>query len=139
MKCRFDQSDLSNVFLDLVASPPSNAYLTLEQLNLPEIYFPLKLYVNESNWLVQIDEYKSAHEIFGEDYVYYSSFSTSWLKHAEDYVDMIVPRIGLNEDSMVVEIAANDGYLLQYFDKYNIGCYGVEPSSGPAKVTEENV
>ena len=137
MKCRFDGTELKEIFVDLIGTPPSNAYLTEEELNFPENYYPLKLFVNESNWLVQIDEYKSAQEIFGEEYVYFSSYSTSWLKHAENYVDMIVERLNLDKNSMVAEIAANDGYLLQYFLKYEIPCYGIEPSTGPSKVAKE--
>jgi len=137
MKCRFDGTELNQVFVDLVASPASNSYLAENELNNPETYYPLKLYVNEKNWLIQIDEYKNADEIFGEDYVYYSSYSTSWLNHAKKYVDMIVERLGLTKDSLVVEVAANDGYLLQYFSDHGVPCYGVEPSSGPADVAIE--
>ena len=137
MKCRFDGKELNNIFVDLIGTPISNDYLTKDKLNFSENYYPLKLFVNESNWLVQIDEFKSAHKIFGEEYIYYSSFSSSWLKHAENYVDMIVKRLKLNKNSIVAEIAANDGYLLQYFAKYKIPSYGIEPATGPAKVAKE--
>ena len=138
MKCRFDGTELEDVFVDLVASPASNSFLTKEELNTSEAYYPLKLFVNKNNWLVQIDEYKNASEIFGDEYVYYSSFSASWLKHAEEYVDMIVSKLSLDKNSLAVEIAANDGYLLQYFSKHSVPCYGVEPSKGPADVARKN-
>src|SRR5689334_21342559 len=99
MNCRFDGLPLTNEFVDLGFSPPSNSFLTPEQLNEPEVYYPLKLYVSERTFLVQVDEYKKHDEIFSNDYVYFSSFSTSWLKHCKAYVDMMVERFGYNSKS----------------------------------------
>lgn len=136
MKCRFCGNKLDNVFIDLVNAPPSNSYLTEEQLNEPEIFYPLRVMVCESCWLVQVDEYKKCDEIFCGDYAYFSSYSKSWVKHAENYVDMICKRLSLNKSSHVMEIASNDGYLLQFFVKKGIPCFGVDPSLGTAKAAE---
>lgn len=137
MRCRFCGHTLEKVFIDLVNAPPSNSYLTKEQLNEPEVYFPLKVLFCEHCWLVQIDEYKKSDEIFNENYAYFSSYSRSWVKHAEDYVEMICERLSLSNSSKVMEIASNDGYLLQFFVKKGIPCLGVEPSAGTAKAAEE--
>ncbi|MBU2524832.1 class I SAM-dependent methyltransferase [Patescibacteria group bacterium] len=134
MKCRFCSSELKHEFIDLGMSPPSNSYLSKEDLNKEEVYFPLKLWLCENCFLVQIDEYKSAREIFNNDYAYFSSYSTTWLNHAKNYVDMITDRLSLNERSNVIEIASNDGYLLQYFKKKNIPCLGIEPTANTAHV-----
>ncbi len=134
MNCRFDHLPLTNSFIDLGYSPPSNSFLTLKQLNEPEIHYPLKLYVSERSFLVQIEEYKKADEIFSGEYVYFSSFSTSWLKHSKAYAEMMIHRFGLNTSSQVVEIASNDGYLLQYFKEHNVPVLGIEPTSNTAKV-----
>ncbi len=90
MNCRFDNLPLTHKFIDLGFSPPSNSYLTQSQLNEPEVYYPLKLFVSERTFLVQIDEYKQASDIFDKDYAYFSSYSTSWLAHSKDYVDMMM-------------------------------------------------
>ena len=137
MNCRHCNTSLNDVFIDLESQPPSNSFLTKAQLNEPESYFPLKLFVCPECFLVQIDEYKSSQEIFSEEYVYYSSFSTSWVDHARRYVDMAVDRFGLNEDSFVVELASNDGYLLQFMVEKNIPCLGVEPSTATADAGRE--
>ena len=134
MNCRFDNLPLTYVFVDLGFSPPSNALLTAEQLSKPEVHYPLKLYVSERSFLVQIDEHKKANEIFNSDYVYFSSFSTSWLAHCKNYVDRITERFGFNQNSQIVEIASNDGYLLQYFKEKDIPVLGIEPTSSTAKV-----
>lgn len=136
MKCRYCGSQLDKVFIDLINAPPSNSYLTKDQLNEPEVFYPLKVWVCENCWLVQIEEYKSSDEIFCDDYAYFSSYSKSWVKHAEEYVEMICKRLSLNRDSHVMEIASNDGYLLQFFVKKGIPCFGVEPSLGTAKAAE---
>lgn len=133
MKCRFCGSNLDKVFIDLVNAPPSNSYLTEEQLNEPEIFYPLRVMVCENCWLVQVNESKRCDEIFCDDYAYFSSYSKSCVKHAENYVDMIWKRLSLNRSSHVMEIASNDGYLLQFFVKKGIPCFGVEPSLGTAK------
>lgn len=137
MKCRFCSSDSLNLFIDLGMSPPSNSFLTAEQLNNPEIYLPLKLWICNDCFLVQIDEYKNAREIFSNDYAYFSSYSTTWLKHSKDYVDMISKKLNLNGESLAIEIASNDGYLLQYFKEKNIPCLGIEPTANTAKVAKD--
>jgi len=134
MNCRFDNQPLTYELVDLGFSPPSNALLEKSQLNEPEIHYPLKLYVSERSFLVQIDEYKKANEIFNSNYVYFSSFSTSWLAHCKKYVDKVIERFGFNQNSQIVEIASNDGYLLQYFKEKDIPVLGIEPTSSTAKV-----
>ncbi len=137
MNCRFCAKPLSIVFIDLVSSPPSNSFLKKEALNEPESYFPLKVFVCKECFLVQVDEYKKSSEIFSKDYVYLSSTSRLWLEHSRRYVDMIVPRLHLDGNSLIVEIASNDGYLLQYFVQKNIPCLGIEPASGTAALAKK--
>lgn len=137
MQCRFCKNKLEHVFVDLINTPASNSFLTKEQLNEPEHFYPLKLFVCENCKLVQIDEYKKSDDIFNQDYAYFSSYSTSWLKHAENYVEMIVKKLSLNETSYITEIASNDGYLLQYFQEKQIPCIGIEPTASTAKVARE--
>ena len=137
MKCRFCNTELKYEFIDLLNSPPSNSYLTTEQLNEPEVYYPLKIFVCDTCFLVQVDEYKKSDEIFNSEYAYFSSVSTSWLKHSREYVDMITERLNLTEKSHVVEIASNDGYLLQYFVEKRIPCLGIEPAASTAKIAKE--
>jgi len=137
MKCRFCHHELTHVFIDLVNAPPSNSFLTKDQLNEPEVFYPLKLYVCDKCFLVQTDEYKKSDEIFNQDYAYFSSFSTSWLEHAKKYVDMITDRLELSTASHVMEIASNDGYLLQYFLEKQIPCLGIEPSANTAQAARE--
>lgn len=132
MKCRHCGRELRLPFLDLGSAPPSNAYLTEAGLRAPEAWFPLRLLVCESCWLVQTEDHAGREALFTEDYAYFSSFSTSWLAHAERYVQMMTGRFGLNAGSRVVEIAANDGYLLQYVQAVGIPCYGVEPTASTA-------
>jgi 2-polyprenyl-3-methyl-5-hydroxy-6-metoxy-1,4-benzoquinol methylase len=137
MQCRFCKTELEHVFIDLFNSPPSNSFLTKEQLNEPESFYPLKVYTCSNCFLVQIDEYKKSDAIFNNEYVYYSSYSSSWLAHAKRYVELMTERFGLNKDSQVIEIASNDGYLLQYFKQKNIPVLGIEPTANTAKVAEE--
>ena len=132
MKCRHCGSELRLPFLDLGSAPPSNAYLTETGLRASESWFPLRLLVCELCWLVQTEDHAGRETLFTDDYAYFSSFSTSWLAHAEQYVQAIVQRFGLNNESRAVEIAANDGYLLQYVQAAGIPCYGVEPTAGTA-------
>lgn len=133
MKCRFCNNSLTNVFMDLINTPLSNSYLSYEQLNEPEYYYPLKVFVCELCWLVQINEYKKSEDIFNSDYAYFSSFSSSWLKHAEKYSEMITEKLELDNNSKVIEIASNDGYLLQYFIQKKIPCIGIEPTECTAR------
>ena len=134
MNCRFCSTALTNEFIDLVNSPASNSFLTKNQLNEPETFFPLKVYVCHNCFLVQIDEYKKSDLIFNSDYVYFSSFSKSWLNHAKAYVEMMIQRFKLDESTKVVEIASNDGYLLQYFKQSNVPVLGIEPTGNTAEV-----
>ncbi len=137
MKCRFCKTTLTHEFVDLGNAPPSNSFLTEAQLNEPEIFYPLKLSVCENCFLVQISEYKKSQEIFSDEYIYFSSFSKSWLEHARQYVEMVVKRFGLTTKSKVIEIAANDGYLLQFFQKKAIPCLGIEPAKETAQKARE--
>ena len=134
MECRFCKNTISTEFADLINSPASNSYLTAAQLNEPETFFPLKVLVCEKCFLVQVDEYKKSSDIFNQDYAYFSSYSTSWLAHCKKYADMMTNRFGFNNQSLVVEIASNDGYLLQYFKEKNIPVLGVEPTANTAAV-----
>ncbi len=129
MKCRHCNSELHQPFLDLGNAPPSNAYLTEETVRTPEIWLPLCIKVCENCWLVQTEDYAGREALFTEDYAYFSSFSVTWLEHAQRYVDQMITRFGLNSSSCVVEVAANDGYLLQYVKQAGIPCYGIEPTS----------
>jgi SAM-dependent methyltransferase len=137
MNCRFCATPLSQVFLDLGAAPPSNSFLSAEDLNGPEVYYPLKLYTCPDCRLVQVDEYKRSTEIFSSGYVYFSSYSSTWLAHAKAYVEETLPRLGLGPQSLVMEIASNDGYLLQYVKESGVPALGIEPSGSTAKVARE--
>jgi hypothetical protein len=128
---------LEHVFIDLNNSPASNSFLTKEQLNEPETFYPLKVYTCHKCFLVQVDEYKKSDAIFDSNYVYFSSYSTSWLKHASDYADKMTQRFGYNQDTQVIEIASNDGYLLQYFLQKGIKVMGIEPTANTAEVAIE--
>ena len=132
MKCRHCAADLTLPLVDLGTAPPSNAYLTQETLKRPERRFPLRVLVCERCWLVQTEDFADAHELFDADYAYFSGVSTSWLAHAERYVGEMVARFGLDAGSRVVEVAANDGYLLQYVKARGIACTGVEPTASTA-------
>lgn len=134
MKCRFCNNEATNEFIDLVNSPASNSYLSKEQLNEPETYYPLKVYVCSHCFLVQVDEYKKFDSIFDNNYAYFSSYSTSWLQHCKRYVENVIARFSLSSKSQVVEIASNDGYLLQYFLPHQIPVLGIEPTKNTAEV-----
>jgi SAM-dependent methyltransferase len=133
MKCRHCQTELTLPLVDLGSSPPSNAYLTKETLHSPEKHFPLRVLVCTECWLVQTEDYAGADELFSADYAYFSSFSTTWLEHAERYVSDMVKRFDLSAQSQIVEVAANDGYLLQYARAKGIPCLGVEPTTSTAE------
>ncbi|MEJ7745208.1 MAG: class I SAM-dependent methyltransferase [Luteimonas sp.] len=136
MNCRHCHIPLEHVFLDLGFAPPSNAYLSAADLKAPELYFPLKLFVCEHCWLVQTEDYSQADELFAHDYAYFSSVSQSWLEHAAKYVDMISARLALGDNSFVIEVAANDGYLLKNFVASGIPCLGIEPTDSTAAAAE---
>lgn len=136
MKCRHCRHPLQSVFLNLGFAPPSNAYLTATELSEPVTYFPLKLFVCEHCWLVQTEDYSQAQELFREDYAYFSSTSLTWLKHASNYATMITQRLALAGDSLVIEVASNDGYLLKNFVAAGIPCLGIEPTASTATAAE---
>ena len=130
-KCRFCNYDLNTIFIDLGSSPLANSYLKKNDF-LKEKFYSLCTFLCQNCFLVQLKELETPENIFS-DYAYFSSFSTSWLKHAKDYVDMIIPRLSLDKNSLVVEIASNDGYLLQNFIGKNIPVMGIEPAQNIAK------
>lgn len=134
MNCRFCNEPLHNKFVELANSPLSNAFLSEQQLNEPEVYYPLTIYACTKCHLVQIDEYKKATEIFNSEYVYFSSYSTSWVAHAKQYVESMIEKFGYDNNSLVVEIASNDGYLLQHFTALGVPVLGVEPTKNTAQV-----
>ena len=133
MKCRHCNSLIENEFADLGTSPPSNSYLREDQLHKPELFYPLRVKVCKSCWLVQTEDFTNREEFFSSDYAYFSSFSTTWLAHAKDYVEKMVNRFNLTETSFVLEVASNDGYLLQYVKERSIPCMGVEPTKSTAE------
>ena len=132
MKCRHCGAELKLPMVDLGSAPPSNAYLTEQTLHAPEKWFPLRVLVCERCWLAQTEDFAQADDLFDSEYAYFSGFSNSWLSHSERYVADMVARFKLSTDSHVVEVAANDGYLLQYVNARNIPCTGVEPTASTA-------
>lgn len=137
MECRHCGNPLKHTFLDLGFAPPSNAYLTSDDLSRPESYYPLKIRVCDLCWLVQTEDYTHVDDLFGPQYAYFSSASTSWLAHAADYVQSVIPQLGLTQASRVIEIASNDGYLLKHFITAGIPCLGVEPAASTAAAAEK--
>ena len=134
--CRFCEKNLIHTFCNLGMSPPSNAYLSEQNLRYAETFFPLHALVCDACKLVQLEQFQAPSEIFS-DYAYFSSYSQSWLQHSKDYVSKMIPRLGLNEDSQVIEIASNDGYLLQYFRQEGVPVLGIEPAGNVAAVAIE--
>src|ERR1039458_3179413 len=134
--CRFCHAGLKQTFVDLGMSPLCETYPSVADLNRGEVYYPLYDYLCEKCFLVQLEEYESPETIFS-DYAYFSSFSDSWLKHAENYCEEMTSRFGLGSQSLVVEVASNDGYLLQYFVKRQVPVLGIEPAANVAKVAVE--
>jgi len=132
MICHHCHAKLNVSFINLGSAPPSNAYLSEHSLRQPEKWFPLKVLICTECWLVQTEDYTGAEELFSADYAYFSSFSTSWLQHAENYVAIMTERFNLDINSNVVEVAANDGYLLQYVKACGIPCLGIEPTASTA-------
>lgn len=131
--CRHCGASLQCDVIDLGHQPPSNAYLTEEKLSLPEVTFPLRVYVCTSCWLVQLPMHAPADELFTADYAYFSSTSVTWCQHAERFVQAAVDRLSLGPESLVVEVASNDGYLLQYVKALGIPCLGIEPTHATAE------
>jgi SAM-dependent methyltransferase len=131
--CRFCAAPLEHVFANLGMSPLANSYLTPEQANAMEPFYPLRAFVCSECFLVQLEEFETPDRIFTE-YAYFSSYSTSWLEHSRHYVEQMVERFGIDERSHVVELASNDGYLLQYFHQRKVPVLGIEPAANVAKV-----
>ncbi len=135
-RCRFCDTPLTVSFVDLGMSPLSNGYLKFEALTRMEPFYPLHAYVCSACLLVQLEAFQTPEAIFS-DYLYFSSYSEGWLKHAELYTQGVVARFGLDQNSKVIEIASNDGYLLQYFNRRNIPVLGIEPAANVSKVAQE--
>lgn len=132
MKCRHCGTELSIPFVDLGSAPPSNAYLGAEDLRRPEKWYPLRTLTCHNCWLVQTEDYSQADELFNAEYAYFSGYSSTWLTHCEHFIASAVARFGLGADSHVVEVAANDGYLLQYVKARGVPCLGIEPTASTA-------
>lgn len=137
MICRHCSNELRVPFLDLGKAPPSNAYLDADKYNQHEKFYPLRVMVCTKCWLVQTQDFLEAHELFCSDYAYFSSTSSSWLKHAHKYCEAITLRLGLSARSLVVEVACNDGYLLKNFVEGGIPCVGIEPTASTAEAAEK--
>ncbi len=137
MNCRHCNKSLKHTFLDLGFAPPSNAYLKEEDLKKNEIYYPLRIKVCDSCWLVQTEDYAEADALFNNEYAYFSSTSTSWMSHAKKYTENIIKELGLGSNNMVIELASNDGYLLKNFLSYGIPCLGIEPTDSTATAAEK--
>lgn len=136
MNCRHCDTPLSHTFIDLGFAPPSNAYLTADDLTHAETYYPLKIKVCDRCWLVQTEDYAPPDELFSPDYAYFSSTSSSWLAHAASYTEQMTQQLGLTIESLVIEIASNDGYLLKNFVTAGIPCLGIEPTASTAVAAE---
>lgn len=137
MNCRHCSAPLEHNFLDLGFAPPSNAYLSYEDLTKPEKYYPLKTKVCTQCWLVQTEDYAKADELFNSDYAYFSSTSSGWLDHATRYAVKMIKDLQLSKDSMVIEVASNDGYLLKNFVAAGVPCLGIEPTKSTADAAEK--
>jgi SAM-dependent methyltransferase len=137
MNCRNCKAFLKHTFLDLGFAPLSNAYLSKEDLNRPEVYFPLKIRVCDQCWLVQTEDYVQANKLFSSQYAYFSSTSSSGLTHARQYAEKMTSDLGLNAQSLVIEVASNDGYLLKNFVDVDIPCLGIEPTDSTAAAAEQ--
>ncbi len=137
MKCRYCEAKVTVPFVSLGAAPLSNAFLKPESLHKMEAYYPLEVFVCDKCFLVQLEEFEEPGKIFNDDYAYFSSFSNLWLKHSKAYVEKMIPYLNLNKDSLVMEIASNDGYLLQYFVEKGVPVLGIEPSANTAEAARQ--
>ncbi|MFL2735323.1 MAG: class I SAM-dependent methyltransferase [Gammaproteobacteria bacterium] len=139
MNCRHCNNKLNHLFADLHYSPPSNRYLTPEQLSRPEVYYPLRVQVCDNCWLVQTEDYVESETdgLFDENYAYFSSTSSSFLEHAKIYCEKMISRFSLNSESLVIEIASNDGYLLKNFIGTEINTIGIEPTKSTAEAAKK--
>ena len=136
MNCRFCNAEVKRLFVSLGSSPLANSYLTEEQLHRMEPFYPLEGYVCSNCFLVQLNEFESPENIFS-NYAYFSSYSDTWLKHAKDYTDKMQERFGFGSKSLVIEVASNDGYLLQYFLERGIPVLGIEPAANVAEAARQ--
>ncbi len=134
--CRFCGAPLNHTLVDLGMSPLCESYVSADHVNQMEPFYPLHVYVCEKCYLVQLEEYVSREDIFTE-YAYFSSYAVTWLQHVERYTQQMIERFHLDEKSFVIEVASNDGYLLQYFVQNGVPCLGIEPAANVAKVAEE--
>lgn len=134
--CRFCQATLKNTFVDLGLSPLANSFIDEKKEKLHEKFYPLHAYVCDKCYLVQLEEFETPENIFS-DYIYFSSYSDLWLAHVKEYTDKMIRRFRLDETSRVVEVASNDGYLLQYFKKSNIPVLGIEPAQNVAEAARK--
>lgn len=134
--CRHCNNPLKHSFLDLGFAPPSNALLSPEQLFQPERHYPLRVMVCENCWLVQTEDFANTEDLFQDDYPYFSSTSSTWLAHARVFSLEIIKKLRLDDNSLAIEVASNDGYLLRNFEEAGIPCLGIEPTTGTADVAE---
>lgn len=137
MDCRHCNHSLEHTFIDLGYAPPSNAYLSLDDLHKPELWFPLRVQVCHYCWLVQTEDFSRADELFTSEYAYFSGTSSTWVQHAKEYSEAIVHELELNKKSFVIEIASNDGYLLKNFVTAGVPCLGIEPTDSTADAAEQ--
>ncbi|MBJ31438.1 MAG: SAM-dependent methyltransferase [Acidimicrobiaceae bacterium] len=137
MKCRHCAAPLESVFLDLGSAPPSNAYLTADRLAGPEAWYPLRVLVCESCWLVQTEDFARAEELFDDHYAYFSGFSSGWVDHCRRYAEAMVERFELGRESSIVEVACNDGTLLRNFSERGMSCVGIEPTASTAAAARD--
>ena len=137
MNCRHCNTKLLFSFIDLNSAPPSNSFLSKKNMNKAEKWYPLHVMVCSSCWLVQTEDFVQAKEMFSPEYAYFSSFSSSFLLHVREYVEEMVSRFSLDDRSTILEVAANDGYLLQYVKEKGIPCYGIEPTKSTANAARE--
>jgi 2-polyprenyl-3-methyl-5-hydroxy-6-metoxy-1,4-benzoquinol methylase len=133
--CRFCGAELNRTFVDLGRSPLANSFLRQEDIGAGQVYFPLHVYVCDECLLVQLQEFERPENIFS-NYLYFSSYSASWLRHCQNYAETMIRRHGLGPKSLVVEVASNDGYLLKYFKQAGVGTLGIEPAANVAKVAQ---
>jgi hypothetical protein len=139
-RCRFSGAPLKHTFVDLGVSPSGNKNLRAEDLNKPEKFFPLHVWVAEDSFLVQLEEFEgaTAEELFSPDYIYFSSYSDSWLTHARRYCEAMIQRFGIGPQHQVIEVASNDGYLLRWFKERGIPVLGIEPALDTAEAARSN-
>ena len=134
VNCRGCNKELVITFLDLGMSPIANDLISIEELNSAEILYPLRVMTCNECALVQLPEIASPEKLFRSDYVYFSSYSSTWLEHSREYAEKMMTLLNLNKEDLVVEVASNDGYLLQYFAETDVQVLGIEPSAGVAEV-----